>query len=145
RCENAGVVDQEIKAAAAQRVGHAGGPRSHGVFPGDVADRQADAAAGGLLQILDFPGRDGRTENDVTLAASPSAMSRPRPPPAPVIAADRPEFFDANDMTGSFCSMALDTDRVSGPEWRGWAPSGLIRLLLAIRDIVPFCDVVVSR
>src|SRR5579862_1574175 len=36
-------------------------------------------------------------------------MSRPRPPPAPVTAADRPEFFDANDMTSSFGSIARET------------------------------------
>jgi hypothetical protein len=41
--KNACVVDQEIKADTAQRVGYARSPGSHSVLFGDVADRQADA------------------------------------------------------------------------------------------------------
>ena len=69
--EYAGIVDQEIKAAIAKRVGHAGGPGFHSLFLGDVADRQADAAAGRLFQILDLRGRNRGTENDITLGGEP--------------------------------------------------------------------------
>src|ERR1700722_8938197 len=69
--ENAGIVDQEIKAATAKRFRHAGGPGFHVLFLGDVADRQADAAAGGLFQLLDLRGRDRGTENDITLGCEP--------------------------------------------------------------------------
>ena len=40
----------------AQRVGYPCRPGSHSLFLRDVADRQADAPAGGLLQILDLGG-----------------------------------------------------------------------------------------
>ena len=58
-------------AAAAKRFRHAGGPGFHGLFLGDVADRQADAAAGGLFQLLDLGGRDRGTENDIALGCEP--------------------------------------------------------------------------
>jgi hypothetical protein len=58
RGEYACIVDQETKAATAKRFRYAGGPGFHGLFLGDVADREADAAAGGLFQILDLRGRD---------------------------------------------------------------------------------------
>jgi hypothetical protein len=41
------------------------------------------------------------------LAASPRAMSRPRPPPAPVTTADLPEFFEGDDIAGSFSPIEL--------------------------------------
>jgi hypothetical protein len=68
--KNACVVDEEIKAAA-QRVGYLCRPGSHNLVLRDVADRQADAPAGGLLQILDLGGGEGCTENDVTLVGEP--------------------------------------------------------------------------
>src|SRR5580704_2079794 len=67
RGEYARIVDQEAKAATAKRSRHAGGPGFHGLLLGDVADRQTDAAAGGLFQILDLRGRDRGTENDIAL------------------------------------------------------------------------------
>jgi hypothetical protein len=67
RGEYACIVDQETKAATAKRLGHAGGPSFHSLLLGDVADRQADAAAGGLFQVLDLRGRDRGTENNITL------------------------------------------------------------------------------
>jgi hypothetical protein len=77
--ENARVADQKIKAATAQRAGHAGRPGSHSLFLGDVADRQTDTPAGGLLQILDLRGRERRTENDVTLGGEPEGDVAAKP------------------------------------------------------------------
>ena len=71
RGEYACIVDQETKAATAKRLGHAGGPSFHSLLLGDVADRQADAAAGGLFQVLDLRGRDRGTENNITLGREP--------------------------------------------------------------------------
>ena len=69
--ENAGVINEEAQATAALGIGHAGGPRSHSLLFGDVADCEADALAGGLFQIPDLPGVERRTENGVTLGGKP--------------------------------------------------------------------------
>ena len=71
RREDACVVDQEIQADTAKRFRHAGSPGFHGLFFGDVADRQADAATGGLFQVRDLSGRECGTENDITLGSEP--------------------------------------------------------------------------
>ena len=48
---------------------------SHSVLFGDVADRQADAPARGLLQIPDFRARERRTENDVLYRGKPAVRN----------------------------------------------------------------------
>ena len=101
--ENASVADQEIKAATAQRVGHAGGPGFHGLLLGDVADGQADRPPEASFRSWTSAARAPYRKRCSPCAASPRAMSRPRPPPAPVTAADLPEFFDGLwAIAGSF-------------------------------------------
>ena len=48
---------------------------SHSVLFGDVADRQADAPARGLLQIPNFRARERRTENDVLYRGKPAVRN----------------------------------------------------------------------
>src|ERR1700758_162367 len=71
--ENAGVIDEQIKAGSAKRVGHARGPGFHSLLLSDVADGEADAPAGRLLQILDLHGSERRTEDDVASSGEPKS------------------------------------------------------------------------
>ena len=71
RGENTCVVDQEIKSSATERNGHAAGPAFYGLFFSDVADREADAAVGGVSQVQHLRGRHRCTEDDVALGGEP--------------------------------------------------------------------------
>src|SRR4029077_12065577 len=64
-------VDQEIEPAIAERVGYSISPGLHGLFFADVANRQTDPSAGGVLQVLDLGCGHGRAENDVAFGGEP--------------------------------------------------------------------------
>jgi hypothetical protein len=66
---------------------------------GDVADSEADAPAGDVLQIQDLRRGYGRAEDDIAVGGELERdIARPRPPPAPVSAADRPECSYGDDI-----------------------------------------------